>query len=75
MSLKVLVTGSSGFVGSHIVEELLTAGYETYAGVRSTSSKKYLPDIRINFLELDFDDEDDMRSKLVAHKFDYIILK
>ena len=44
---KILITGSSGFVGSHLVEEALERNLEVYAGVRKTSSKKYLQDKRI----------------------------
>ncbi len=51
---KVLITGASGFVGSFLVEDALKKGYEVYAGIRGSSSRKYLPDERIKFLSLDF---------------------
>ncbi|MEW6172107.1 MAG: NAD-dependent 4,6-dehydratase LegB [Bacillota bacterium] len=34
MKLKVLVTGAAGFIGSHLVEELVKRGYEVKAFVR-----------------------------------------
>lgn len=49
---KILITGASGFIGSFIVEEALRLGMETWAAVRSTSSRKYLTDSRIHFIEL-----------------------
>ena len=49
MGLSILVTGASGFIGSFIVEEALNQGYEVWAGVRSSSSRKYLQDKRIRF--------------------------
>ncbi|MBD3286750.1 NAD-dependent epimerase/dehydratase family protein [candidate division WOR-3 bacterium] len=39
---RVLVTGASGFLGSHICEALHESGYEVYALVRAKSSRKYL---------------------------------
>ena len=54
MDEKVLVTGSSGFIGSFIVEEALERGMQVWAGVRRGSSRAYLQDSRIHFLELDF---------------------
>lgn len=70
---KLLITGASGFVGSFLVEKALSDGYEVYAGIRTTSSKKYLRDPRINFFELDFDNPSVLKNKLNEIKFDYII--
>ena len=47
---KILVTGASGFVGSFLVEECLRRNLQVYAGVRKTSSRKYLQDERTRFL-------------------------
>jgi nucleoside-diphosphate-sugar epimerase len=40
--MKILVTGASGFVGSHIADRLLAGGHEVRALVRSNSSLKWL---------------------------------
>ena len=50
--MKILITGASGFIGSFIVEEALKQGFETWAAVRKSSSKEYLQDERIHFIEL-----------------------
>jgi len=71
--MKVLITGASGFIGSYIVEEALKRGYETWAAVRKTSSKKYLQDERINFIELNLSSEDDMIKQLEGTDFDYVV--
>ena len=52
--MKILITGASGFIGSFIVEEALRRGFETWAAVRKSSSRKFLQDERIRFIELDF---------------------
>lgn len=71
---SILITGASGFVGSFLVEEALRRGMETWAGVRSTSSRRYLQDSRIHFLELDFAHPDKLEAQLLAQgRFDYII--
>ena len=62
MNNKILVTGASG----------------VWAGVRKSSSRKYLQDDRIRFAELDFTDSDRLASQLLKHKeehggWDYII--
>ena len=52
---RVLVVGAGGFAGGFIVAEALRRGYEVWAGVRATTSRKWLADERINFVEFDFD--------------------
>ena len=51
---SILITGASGFIGSFIVEEALKRKFAVWAGIRSSSSKKYLRERKIHFLELDF---------------------
>ncbi len=70
---KILITGASGFVGSHLVEEALRRDIEVYAGIRKTSSREYLKDERIRFVELDFEDKKSLADMLKKHRFDYII--
>ena len=64
---KILVTGASGFIGSFIVERLLELGAEVWAGVRQSSSREYLQDSRIKFLELDFSDKGTLSDQLKSH--------
>ena len=70
---KILVTGASGFIGSFVVEEALKRGFETWAAVRKGSSKRYLQDGRIRFIELDLDDPDGLRGRLAGIGFDYVV--
>ena len=70
---KILITGASGFIGSFIVEEALKRGFETWAAVRKSSSKKYLTDSRIHFIELDLGNRDKLEQQLSGHQFDYVV--
>lgn len=75
---SILITGASGFIGSFIVEEALRRGLDTWAGVRASSSRRYLQDPDIHFIELDFGNSDRFRAALAAHKayhgpFDYVV--
>jgi nucleoside-diphosphate-sugar epimerase len=41
----VLVTGATGYIGSHVVEELLAAGYKVRGTSRSTDKDRFLTDL------------------------------
>lgn len=71
--MKILITGASGFIGSFIVEEALAHGYETWAAVRPTSSRRYLQDSRIHFINLDFSSKEKLVEALRSHTFDYVV--
>ena len=75
---RVLVTGASGFIGSFLVEGGLERGMDVWAGVRKTSSRKYLQDKRIRFAELNFGNKQQLKEQLAVHLqehggWDYIV--
>ena len=67
MNNSLLITGASGFIGSTLVEEALQRGFEVWAAVRPTSSRRYLTDPRIHFIELDLGNEAKLAEQLHAH--------
>ena len=71
--MKILITGASGFIGSFIVEEALKQGFETWAAVRKSSSKEYLQDERIHFIELNLSSKTQLIEQLRPHQFDYVV--
>jgi len=76
--LNVLITGASGFIGSFLVEEGLRRKHNIYAAVRKSSSRKYLQDPLIHFVEMDFSSREVLVKTLSGLKnegihFDFII--
>ncbi len=78
MKKNILITGASGFIGSFLVEEAISRNYQTFAGIRNTSSKKYLTHPAIRFIELDFTSDKSLDKTLIDFtnlygKLDFVI--
>ena len=71
--MKILITGASGFIGSFIVEEALRRGFDTWAAVRKSSSREYLCDERIHFIELNLSSKEQLVEQLRGKGFDYVV--
>ena len=71
--MKILITGASGFIGSYIVEEALKRGFETWAAVRKSSSRAFLKDERIHFIELNLSSKQQLADQLRGQAFDYVV--
>ncbi len=78
MQKRILVTGAGGFIGGFIVEEALKRGYETWAGIRPSTSRAYLTDERIRFINFSFGNKDELKQQLLLQtsevgKWDIIV--
>ena len=62
--MKILITGASGFIGSHMVDRALQLDHEVWASIRATSSRRYLTDERIHFVELHLDNPEALLEQL-----------
>lgn len=62
--MRILIIGAGGFIGGFIAAESLRRGYETWAGVRKSTSRRFLTDSRLHFLTLDYDDPAVMAAQL-----------
>ncbi|MCI8998315.1 MAG: NAD(P)-dependent oxidoreductase [Muribaculaceae bacterium] len=70
---KVLIVGAGGFIGGFIADESLRRGYETWCGVRESTSRRYLTDERLKFITLDYDDSEKLSQQLKGNRWDYIV--
>lgn len=61
---KMLITGAGGFIGSHLVDRALADGWEVWAGIRHSSSRQWLTDERIHFIDLRYNDRQQLNAQL-----------
>jgi len=71
--MKILITGTTGFIGGFIVDEALKRGMEVWAAVRQSSNRQWLTDPRIHFIELNLASQADLERQLQGHAFDYVV--
>lgn len=68
--MKALVTGATGFIGSHLVEELVKSGYSVTCLVRKTSNQRWIEGLDTTIFYGDCEDASSLSS--LASDFDYI---
>lgn len=49
--MKALVTGGTGFVGSHLIDKLLEKNFEVHCVIRKTSNLRWLKGKKLNYIE------------------------
>lgn len=72
---RLLIVGAGGFIGGFICKRALELGYEATAGIRPSTSRRYLDDERLKFLEFDYSSVETIRQGLEStdETWDYII--
>ena len=54
---SILIIGAGGFIGGFIAKAALERSYDTWVGVRRSTSREYLADERLHFITFDYDDK------------------
>ena len=72
---SVLIVGAGGFIGGFICKRALESGYDTTAGIRPSTSRTYLQDERLKFLEFDYSSVEAIEKTLSesGQTWDYVI--
>ena len=70
MNKKILITGASGFLGFHLVNEAQKRNLDVYAAVRKSSDVSHL---NCKFVYLNYNSVDELTEVLNKHNFDYIV--
>lgn len=73
MKERVLITGASGFVGYHLIEEALNNNLEVFAAVRKSSNIAHLKNLNITFTYPDFNNVNALKQEIIANDYQYII--
>lgn len=64
MSRSVLLTGATGFVGSHVAEALHGSGHRLRCTVRASSSLRWIEHLSVETVDADLRDEEALRGAL-----------
>lgn len=63
---RILITGASGFIGSHLVRVAQSLGYEVWAAIRPESNRRKLESQGVRLVKVDYSDEHHLTEMLRA---------
>ena len=69
--MKILITGASGFIGSHMADHAVQQGHDTWAAVRPTSDRSNLQAPGLRHIVLNLEDVELLATQLEAHHARY----
>lgn len=73
MKERVLITGGSGFVGYHLIEEALQNNLEVFIAVRKSSKIDHLKNFDIQYIYPEFNNTEALKQLLAEIKPNYVI--
>lgn len=73
MKERVLITGASGFVGYHLIQEALKNNLEVFAAVRKSSNISHLKGLDIQYTDLTYNDPAVLQKEIQEKQYQYII--
>lgn len=71
--MKALVTGGTGFIGSHVVDKLLAKGIEVRCIARRTSNLRWLEGKPVEIVSADFSDKESLKKAVQGVDYVYQI--
>lgn len=66
---RLLLTGATGFIGRHLLDEAVSRGYEVYVAIRSSRNRSTLSHLPIQMIEVDYSSAEQMTDAFgaIAH--------
>jgi uncharacterized protein YbjT (DUF2867 family) len=71
--MKIFVTGATGFVGMHVTNELLSRGFEVYAGARDVAKVDRIFAKRVVSVNVEFRSRESIDRALISVRPDVIV--
>ena len=69
--MKSIVFGGTGFIGSHVVEQLALAGHDVTVAIRKNSNTSFLESLDVEIMEVDFAAPDSISAAIKENSIVY----